>query len=675
MKIRPLWAILFFGFVIFFGIFFIPTQGEYIRLAIQSHEYDLAHRLLKPYLAQKHPPVWSLSAGAEVEIRRGYPEKAALYLETLLTQTPLNSRERLTLARLYLSMNHPRRALLHYAILAKQQSTNSETFQEAVRLNDLLNRNRSVLSLYHHMLKLTPHDTTLWKELIDYDRESGNIIDERKALEALAEAHPHRQDYLRALISINYSLGHYQSVATTLHSLATLNGDIAPILEESIRSLVHLGRAVQGYLLYQKVKNNVPSTDSLEGVAWIFYQHGYKTLALSVFEDLSSRIPSSRKYRDNEIWLSDQLGWFDQARAFLVKSGLDQIDTPENVRSRILDLDIRYHRLDLAQSDLIRWMGETQNALSVLRLYSDYAQNRNNLPLAINLLRQANTLYPGRRDLQKSLIKLYLWNNQPDNAGSLALANALSSGGVRQDLLRAERQFEDANRPESAKGVLFRVVSRDTAHDYLSDLNHLFTLFNQTTQKTGLAHLAQVSDRFPDRFGTRDLMIVQTFVWEKRVHAAKRLLDSLIRTHPNNRALLFSASQWFDDLNHPEIALQYDREAYRKNPGDPAAILRLSRHLGELGKYRDLPILYRQLLAIDPENRQALVFIGNDLYNHGRYSRAIVYFRKLLRLDQAGHREIFLMASSYDRIGNRKMAWKYYHLAMNLLDNHPGNTR
>ncbi|MHB1606536.1 MAG: tetratricopeptide repeat protein [Leptospirales bacterium] len=667
MKIRKLWAILFFGGISFLGLFFIPSKGEYVRLAIQSRNYDLAHHLLKPFLSKKNPPAWALSDGARVEIRRGFPEKAALYLEKLLAQTPRNTPERLRLARLYLSMNHPRRALLHYAILSRQRAVPLKTFKETVRLNDLLNHSQSVLSLYHHMLKIDPRNKDLWKELVTYDRESGNIVDERNTLEALVRTHPHRQDYLRELISLNYSLGDYRSVVASLLALSSIKGDVAPILEESIRSFVHLGKTIQGYLLYRKIRNDVASPEELEGIAWIFYHHQYKTLSLSVFMDLAERAPANRSYRDDEIWLSEQLGWFDQARGFLLKTALDGLDTPENSRARILDLDLRFHRWGVAQSDLIGWLGETRSSLSVLRLFSDYAQDRNNLPLSISMIRQANTLYPGNRSLEESLATLYRWDNQPGNAGALLLALSLSSGATRQSLLLAARQFEDAGLIEPAKGIMFRIVSQDTVHHYMNDLDHLFTLFDQSPVRTGLTRLASVSSRFPDRFGSRDLLIAQTFIWEKRVRSAKRTIDALIRAYPGNRALLFRASQWFADLGHPELAIHYDWAAYRMNTADISGILRLIRHLRWLGQDKDLPRLYHQILKVNPDNSQALAYEGEDLYDHGRYAQSILYFRRLLRTGKASHREVFMMAKSYDRLGNRKKARKYYRLTLNLL--------
>ena len=312
-------------------------------------------------------------------------------------------------------------------------------------------------------------------------------------------------------------------------------------------------------------------------------------------------------------------------------------------------------------------MAETRSSLPVLRLFSDYAQDRNNLPLAISMLRQANTLYPGNQGLQESLATLYRWNNQPGDAGALLLAISLSSGDTRPSLLLAVRQFEEGNLPDPAEGILFRIVSRDTFQHYMDDLDHLFTLYDESSVKTRLTHLARVSGRFPDRFGSRDLLIAQTFVWEKRVRSAKRIIDSLIRNYPNNRALLFRASKWFADLDRPELAIHYDWEAYRMNPDDLAGILRLTRHLQWLGQDRELPRLYHQILTIDPDNRQALAYIGEDLYDHGRYEKSIIYFQRLLRTGKAGHRELFLMAIAYDRLGNRKLARKYYRLTLNLL--------
>ena len=667
MKIRRIWVILFFGTLGFFGLFFIPSRGEYIRLAIQSHEYDLAHGLLKPYLARKSPPAWALSDGATVEIRRGYLEKAATYLEELLVQTPRNTSERLRLARLYLSMNHPRKALLHYAFLARQHAVSTGTFHEAVRLDDLLNRSRSVIGLYHRMLRSNPENLTLWKELVRYDRATGHLVDERKALASLLRREPHRQDYLRELISLEYALGDYRSVVLLLRHTGYASSDLAPVLLEGVRSFLHLDRAIQGYLLYRRLENNVTSNDAIEGVAWLFYRHRYWTLALSVFGDLARRAPENRIYLDDEVWLAEKLGWLDQARATLEVIARRGLDTPENARRRLLDLSLRHHQWGIAQADLIRWMGEGRDRLFALRLFADYAQSRNNLPLAIQLLRQANTLFPGNRPSQESLDTLYRWNNQPGDAGALLLSRALSSGEDRPDLLRAVRQFEDANLPEPAKGVLFRIVARDTPENLPGDMDHLFALYDASPRKTGLAHLARVVRKYPSRYGAKNLLIAQTFVWEKRVGAARRTVDALVRTYPANRAILFRASRWFADLDRPDLALRYDWKAYRMNPSDPAGILQLTRHLRWTGRTADLSKLYRRLLNLDPDNKRALTALGDDLYDRGRYAQALFYYRKLLGTGQAGHRVLFRIAESYDRLGNRKQAFRFYRRTLGVL--------
>ncbi|MHB8423042.1 MAG: tetratricopeptide repeat protein, partial [Leptospirales bacterium] len=134
----------------------------------------------------------------------------------------------------------------------------------------------------------------------------------------------------------------------------------------------------------------------------------------------------------------------------------------------------------------------------------------------------------------------------------------------------------------------------------------------------------------------------------------------------------FRASQWFSDLDHPELAIHYDWAAYRMNTADTSGILRLIRHLRWLGQDKDLPRLYHQILKVNPDNSQALAYEGEDLYDHGHYAQSILYFRRLLRTGKASHREVFLMANSYDRLGNRKKARKYYRLTLNLLSLPPG---
>ena len=668
MKIRPVWIVLFFGTISFFGLFFIPSRGEYVRLAIQSHEYDLAHRLLKPYLARESPPEWALSDAATVEIRRGYPEKAAACLEELLVQTPRNTSERLRLARLYLSMNHLRKALLHYAFLAHQNDVSPGTFHEAVRLDDLLNRSRSVIGLYHRLLRAEPKNLALWKELVRYDRATGHLVDEKQALGALLRREPHRQDYLRELIALEYALGDYQSVVGLLLRPGAQNGDLSPVLLEGVRSFLHLDRAIQGYLLYRRLASNVTSNDAIEGIAWIFYHHRYRTLALSVFGDLARRAPDNRIYLDDEVWLAEKLGWFEQARGILEEIARKNLDTPENARRRLLDLSLRHHRWGIAQADLIRWTGKGgSDRLSVLRLFADYAQDRNNLPLAIQLLRQANTLFPGNRATRESLATLYRWNNQPGSAGALLFALALADSEKRPDLLRAVRQFEDADLPEPAKGVLFRILARDSKRNRMDDLEHLFALYEESPRKTGLGHLARIVRRYPEHFGSKNLLIAQTFVWEKRVRAAGHTVDALVRAYPANRAILFRASRWFADLDRPDLALRYDWKAYRMNPSDPAGILDLTRHLQWTGRTAALPKLWRRLLKVEPDNRRALTALGDDLYDRGDYAQALVYYRKIFRSGQAGHRVLFRIAESYDRLGNRKQAFRFYRRTRAVL--------
>ncbi len=668
MNIRSVWIWIFFSVVLVSGLFFIPTRSEYIRLAVASHEYDRAHRLLKPYLSPRQPPLWALSLGAEVEVRRGYPERAAQYLERLLKKTPLDNKMRADLARLYLSMNEPRRALLHFAYLAREQKIDLQTFHEVVRVEDLLNKNRSVIALYHQMLKKAPASPSLWNELVEYDKASGNLLDEKKTLEELLSRNPHREDYLREIIAMDYSLGDYRGVVSKIQQLVALHGNMGGDLEDGIRSFMHLGKGIEAFLLYQKLKNDVSSRDALEGVAWIFYHHHYETLSLSVFDDLVRRYPMDRRYRDDQVWLSEKLGWFSRSRKAILAEGRHGLDRPENVRIRILDLETRFHRQGKAQQDLLTWMGETGASLSVLNLYIDFSKDQNHLPLAISLLRQANSLYPGREDLQMELGTFYAWNNEPGKAGSMFLSESLSHDQGRERLLLAEKNFEDGNRNGSAKGVLFRVVFQDGPQDYLNDLEHLFQLYKESSDRGGLSLLSRAANRFPEHFSSQEVMIAQEEVWAKKIRPAKREIDHLISAFPTNRALLFVASSWFSDLGDPDLSLPYDWKLYRMIPSDPMGVALLIKHLRWSGHERQVPSLSRQLLVLDPQNPLALSYLANDRYSRGHYRESIRYFRKLLALGAIRQKDLYHLARAYDQIGNRKMAVFYYRSALRRLD-------
>jgi tetratricopeptide (TPR) repeat protein len=667
MKIRLRWVILFFVAVVLSGLYFIPTNAEYVRLAIESHEYDLAERLLKPYLSRPDPPSWALVDGARVEIHRGFPDRAALYLERLLARHPDDTKDRLKLARLYLNMNEPRRALLHYARLSESGILSRSVFRETVRLNDFLNRSQSVIDLYHRMLSLRPGDQTLWRDLIKYDRAVGNLGDEKENLIKLSEANPHREDYLRELISLCYAMGDYDAAVRYIRKLADLHGNVDDSIEAGVRSFLHLGDPIPGFLLYLRLKDGVVSADALEGVAWAFYAARYKTLSLSAFRDLARRYPQNRTYHDDVVWLSDELGWYDQAREALIAEQTLGVETPERARIRILDLDDRYRKTGMAQYDLLRWMGETRSALSVMLLYADYAQSRDRLPLARNILVRANVLYPGRPYLRETLATYYRWNNEPAEAGAVLFAMALEHGSPRQRLLEAEKDFESGDRLEPAKGVLFRVVFKDGRSDYMQDLEHLFSLYDQSSYRTGLGHLAKAASRFPGLFVQRKILIAQILVWQKKTDKARRIADDLVREYPSNRALLIRFAGWFDDLGRPDIALSYIRRMVLLNSDDPKGLEQLIHHLRWVGKEKELPKLYEALLEIDPKNAEAETYLGDREYELGQFRKAIPFFQSLVDEGKAGHREIFRLAESYRELGNQRLARKYYKTALAVL--------
>jgi hypothetical protein len=63
----------------------------------------------------------------------------------------------------------------------------------------------------------------------------------------------------------------------------------------AIRSLFHLNRPVDAYLLYRHLSINISDNDVLDNAAWYFYKKKYDGYALSVFEDLLIRDPQKKE--------------------------------------------------------------------------------------------------------------------------------------------------------------------------------------------------------------------------------------------------------------------------------------------------------------------------------------------------------------------------------------------
>ncbi|EQD25494.1 MAG: hypothetical protein D084_Lepto4C00112G0001, partial [Leptospirillum sp. Group IV 'UBA BS'] len=266
-------------------------------------------------------------------------------------------------------------------------------------------------------------------------------------------------------------------------------------------------------------------------------------------------------------------------------------------------------------------------SLSDLRLGWQTAEEQSNLPLAAARMRQAVALFPGERSLRDNLAKTWDAMNRPDLAGALLAARGLSTG-ERGLIRRAIKLLEDAGEAPPAAGLYFRLLASDSRKSFSADQFALYRLYAESSPRPALSHLVMALERFPDLSATMEMELARILIWKGHYKKARRAIDRVIRSFPENRALLFQASDWFVEADQLSLALLYDERLVRLLPGDPQGLSLLIRDRRWAGQEGKTLTSYKRLLGLDPDNREALLYLGDNAYDHGFFRKAIGFYRR-----------------------------------------------
>jgi len=80
--------------------------------------------------------------------------------------------------------------------------------------------------------------------------------------------------------------------------------------------------------------------------------------------------------------------------------------------------------------------------------------------------------------------------------------------------------------------------------------------------------------------------------------------------------------------------------------------------------------MLREVLQEDPDNQEALYFMGMLSVQSGQYDKALERFKMLLELDSANHQARYLLGLSYINTGQIEEAKKQLEVLTDL-DNNP----
>ena len=667
MKIPFVWILLAGGVFFLVALLLVPGDSQYVRLAIDAGDYDYAQRLLSPRLASPDPPIWALRDAAHVAALQGYPSRAVSYLEALLKRSPGQYNDRLELARLYLNLYEPRKAALQLHELLRTEKLPDRDMMRLARSYDILNLPGEALTILHRIANEHPRDMSYWKAILVYDTQTGNADDMARTLRTLSRSFPQRIDYLTMRLSLASRRGRDREVLRMMARLKALGGGIDPSLLPALRSLFRMKRPVDAYLLYRTSEPEVAKDSVIDSAAWFFYKAGYRPWALSAFLDLLAREPKSQKVWDESIWLADKMHWYSTTRRLMEKrQGV--LPLPQDIyHQRILDLDDRYALPGQAQEDLLSWLGAPGGPdLGDLRLAWQVAEDEDRLPLATARLRQAMNLFPGNVQIRDDLVRSYRDMGRYDDAGAVLWAQGLQSGN-RRLIRRALDAFREADDLPVQDGVLFYLVSSDSRARFRDDQYALFTLFDQSGRRGDVDHLLAVLERFPDLSASMGMELARIMIWNNHEKKAQSAINRISQAYPANRAILFQASDWFNEANRLDLAIDYDKRLVALLPTDPQGLALLVRDSIWAGQDKKVLAYYQRLLRLDPDSLPALAYLGDHAYYHGHFRRAIRLYRRAVSHGDTDYALVYRLGSAFRQVRNFRMARRMFRLSWKLL--------
>ena len=668
MRIRFVWIVLAGGLFLLAAFLLVPGDSQYVRLAIDAGDYDYASSLLASRLRRPHPPLWVLREAARVAALRGYPARAASDLERLLQRDPGSYRDRLELARLYLDLYEPEKAAREFAILLRTKRLPEREMRRLARSYDLMNLPSSALSILHRLAAAHPGDMSYWKAILVYDTQTGNDADMARTLRTLTRRFPERIDYLAMRLTLAYRQDRDREVLRMMDRLRARGADPDPVLLPALRALFRLRQPAEAYLLYRALAPEVARDEVIASAAWLFTRKKYLAWALSAFEEIVRRHPEDGKRWEEALWLSDKMGWYSRTRTLLEERQEAIPVDRERFHAELLDLDLRQGLTGVAQRDLLGWLGAPGGpVLSDLRLGWQSAEDKGNLPLAAARMRQALSLYPGSRPVFEDLVRTCMDMDRPDQAGALLAARGIATGD-RPLLRRAIRAFAEAGSIPPRMGLTLRLLKGDSRQRFQNDQYALFRLYADSAPRPDLAPLEAALGRHPGLSAVLGMELARILIWERHFGQARRAIDRISRVWPQNRAILFQASDWFVAADQLSVALAYDERIVRLVPDDPQGLALLIRDRRWAGREAGLAASYLRLLGLAPGNREALVFLADDAYYHGDFRKAIGFYRRAVAGGDTDYAVLYHLGMAFLRTGNVRMARRMFRLSRRSLD-------
>jgi protein O-GlcNAc transferase len=268
--------------------------------------------------------------------------------------------------------------------------------------------------------------------------------------------------------------------------------------------------------------------------------------------------------------------------------------------SKAIELALQHHQSgQLGQAEQLynQILKEQPQRADILHSLGIVAYQRQNFPLAVDLIRQAIQLHPGESH--------FYYN--------LGLA------------LKAHGQFNEA----------FEAFQKALAlkPDHLDALNNLGSIMLiQDRLEEALQHCRQAITLAPTSYqalNNMGVILLKREQWEEAGHYLQKALN----IKPDYVPALTNMGMAMKHLGQPGEAIVYYQKAFTIQPNSLEVLNNIGTVLEDVGQSEEAILYYRKALTIQPDSLEVLNNIGSALKDQGQIKEALLAFEHVLKIN------------------------------------------
>ena len=424
----------------------------------------------------------------------------------------------------------------------------------------------------------------------------------------------------------------------------------------------------------QGLRLNPSSLDGLSGLAQTYRLMGQLDEAQRTLTQVLARDP--KRTNDAEVLgeILLQSGKYDQALSVLERAEAAQ---PSGRVELLLALSLeRMKQFDRANRYLELAKSHAPNNLEVQRALAGFYRETGNYSAAIATLKTVRNPNP---EVKAELAYTYQLAGKPEDSAKLyAEAATAAPGDINLQLSAAQAQLNTGT-VERAEPFLKRASAIDAAHYRLHALRAEIARLRDQNEEAIREYNTALAAMPPDPaegplYGIQlHISLVELYrSGQDQESAQKHLQDAQSEIgaldisgpgRPEFLRLRATVKMYAGDLNGAQNDI---KDALALNPKDPNNLQLSGDLMVKLGHPQDAIVIYRQILAIDSNNRMALTSLGFVSRETGNNKEAEKYFERLAAAHPTSYVAFLALGDLYTSQRNFSKAEASYRKAYSL---------